>query len=79
MAMRSAAHTAVFPMQDILNLNGKARMNIPGVQGGNWTWRFTEDMIPADSHHRLAHYTWLYQRRADQQEKKYGDVAVKKK
>lgn len=77
-AMRSAAHTVIFPMQDILNLGAKARMNTPGVQAGNWAWRFTEDMIPQESHHRLAHYTWLYQRRPDQQEKQYGDVAVKK-
>jgi 4-alpha-glucanotransferase len=76
-AMRSAAHTAVFPMQDILNLGAQARMNTPGVMSGNWAWRFTTEMLPQDAHARLAHLTWLYQRRPDQREKQYGDVAMK--
>ncbi|MCU0511801.1 MAG: 4-alpha-glucanotransferase [Anaerolineae bacterium] len=76
-AMRSAAHTAIFPMQDVLNLGAAARMNTPGVQGGNWGWRFTEEQLTQESHHRLAHYTWLYQRRPDQQTKEYGDTATK--
>lgn len=77
-ALRSAAHTAVIPMQDVLNLGAEGRMNTPGVEGGNWTWRFTEGMIPPDVHERLTHLTWLYQRRPDQREKIYGDTALKK-
>lgn len=77
-AMMSPAHTVIFPLQDLLNLGAEGRMNTPGVESGNWTWRFTEDMIPGDTHQRLSHLTWLYQRRPDQQEKQYGDVAVKK-
>lgn len=77
-AMMSAAHTAIFPMQDILNLGAEARMNTPGKEGGNWTWRFTEDAFEHGSKDRLAHLTWLYRRRPDQQEKVYGDAAVKK-
>lgn len=30
---------AVLPMQDILHLDGKARMNLPGTVGTNWGWR----------------------------------------
>lgn len=26
-------------MQDLLGLDDKARMNIPGTLGDNWTWR----------------------------------------
>ncbi len=37
--MNSAADTVIIPMQDFLNLNGKARMNVPSTLGGNWTWR----------------------------------------
>jgi 4-alpha-glucanotransferase len=77
-AMMSAAHTAIFPMQDILNIGSDGRMNTPGKEGGNWTWRFTEDAFQHDGINRLAHLTWLYRRRPDQQEKVYGDVAVKK-
>jgi len=36
----SVANTAVVPMQDILELGTKARMNTPGIANGNWDWRF---------------------------------------
>lgn len=75
-AMMSPAHTAIFPMQDILNLGSEARMNTPGKEGGNWSWRFTEDDFNHDGKNRLSHLTWLYRRRPDQQEKIYGDAAV---
>ena len=31
--------TVVVPMQDVLGLDGSARMNFPGSTGGNWMWR----------------------------------------
>ena len=37
--MASRADTAVIPMQDVLGLDGSARMNTPGTIGGNWLWR----------------------------------------
>lgn len=40
-AANSVANMAVFPMQDVLGLPAKDRMNTPGTLGGNWTWRFT--------------------------------------
>lgn len=76
-AMSSAAHTAIFPMQDILNLGTEARMNTPGVEQGNWTWRFTWSAFEHEGADRLAHYTGLYRRRPDQREKQYGDAALK--
>lgn len=76
-AMMSSAHTAIFPMQDILNLGSAARMNTPGKQGGNWSWRFTEDAYQHDGIKRLGHLAWLYRRRPDQQAKVYGDAAVR--
>jgi 4-alpha-glucanotransferase len=74
--MRSAAHTYIVPMQDVLRLGAEARMNTPGNPAGNWTWRFTPDQL-TNGDNGLGHLTWLYQRRADQQEKEYGDVAVR--
>jgi len=44
----SVANLAVFPMQDVLGLDSSHRMNIPGVLGGNWGWRFTWDMVGAE-------------------------------
>jgi len=76
-AMMSSAHTAIFPMQDILNLGSEARMNTPGKQGGNWSWRFTEDAFEHEGKNRLGHLSWLYRRRPEQQAKVYGDAAVK--
>jgi 4-alpha-glucanotransferase len=39
LAYASRAATAVVPMQDVLALDGAARMNTPGTVGGNWEWR----------------------------------------
>lgn len=74
--MMSSAHTAIFPMQDILNLGADARMNTPGKEQGNWTWRFTEDGFNHNGKDRLSHYTGLYRRRPDQQDAVYGDAAT---
>ncbi len=35
----SVAFLAVAPMQDFLGYGSDARMNIPGVPSGNWSWR----------------------------------------
>jgi 4-alpha-glucanotransferase len=77
--MRSVAHTFIMPMQDVLGLGAEARMNTPGNPAGNWTWRFTPDMLEYHANSGIAHLTWLHQRRADQQEREYGDQAVVKR
>ena len=41
----SRAALAMAPLQDLLNLGREARMNVPGVAGGNWRWRCTEAML----------------------------------
>jgi 4-alpha-glucanotransferase len=38
-AMLSVADTVIFPVQDVLGLDGRARMNTPGVEANNWRWR----------------------------------------
>jgi 4-alpha-glucanotransferase len=40
MALNSNANIAIIPMQDILQLDSRHRMNIPGTVLGNWQWRF---------------------------------------
>lgn len=40
MAWSSVADTAIVPLQDVFELGGKARMNLPGTPSGNWGWRF---------------------------------------
>ena len=43
--MASTANIAIIPMQDILGLGRKSRMNIPGKPSGNWRWRLEEGML----------------------------------
>ena len=40
MAVESAARMVVLPLQDVLGLDGSARMNTPGTHDGNWRWSF---------------------------------------
>ncbi len=40
LALASPANTAVIPLQDVLGLDNRARMNIPATERGNWEWRF---------------------------------------
>ena len=44
-AMGSVSRLAIVPMQDLLSLDGKARMNRPSTLGWNWTWRMLPDQI----------------------------------
>ena len=39
LAWQSKSRLSVAPMQDLLSLDGSARMNTPGVGEGCWTWR----------------------------------------
>ena len=39
-AQECAAPICIIPLQDILRLDSSARMNVPGVEKGNWCWRF---------------------------------------
>jgi len=44
-ASRSVANLALFPLQDVLALDGRHRMNLPGSDSGNWNWRFHWGMV----------------------------------
>ena len=57
LAFRSNANTAVIPLQDIMGLGTEARMNVPGVTGGNWRWRFTWNMLTDSMKKRLRELT----------------------
>lgn len=58
----SVADRCVIPLQDLLDLDTTARMNIPGVAEGNWGWRVREDQLSADLAHRLRHLVRTYAR-----------------
>ncbi len=39
------ADTVIIPIQDYLELDDSARINIPSTLGGNWEWRATDEQI----------------------------------
>ena len=41
------APVVVFPLQDLLGLDDKARMNIPGTSKGNWIWQAKRNDVEA--------------------------------
>jgi 4-alpha-glucanotransferase len=62
LAYGSVADTAIIPLQDVLGLDSRARMNVPGTTQGNWQWRFRPDQIDRPARQRLAELTALYGR-----------------
>jgi 4-alpha-glucanotransferase len=58
----SVADTAIVPMQDLLGLDGRARMNFPGKARGNWAWRYRAEQLDRPVVDRLAEMTALYGR-----------------
>jgi 4-alpha-glucanotransferase len=63
LALSSVANTAIIPLQDVLGLGSKARMNLPGkVLSMNWAWRYTQDMLNNECQERLLGLTELYGR-----------------
>ena len=61
-AWASVSDMAIVPMQDILGLDGKARMNTPSTLGCNWKWRAKEGQITAQLANKVRKYMKLYGR-----------------
>jgi len=47
-AFTSVAETAIVPVQDVLNLGSEARMNLPGAEHDNWSWRLADGALTAE-------------------------------
>lgn len=62
LAISSTAKYCVIPLQDVLCLDSKARMNTPGVPDGNWQFRFKEDALTEESAKGLKYLCELYNR-----------------
>jgi 4-alpha-glucanotransferase len=62
LAHASVADTAIIPMQDVLGLDSRARMNLPGTAEGNWGWRFDWTQLGARDRDKLAEITAVYGR-----------------
>jgi len=72
LALMSVSRTAVVPVQDLLGLGSAARMNRPGVPGGNWGWRLAENDLTLNLAERLAGLTEAYGRTASRQSAQKG-------
>jgi 4-alpha-glucanotransferase len=62
LAYQSVAKLVIVPMQDILGLGIKARMNIPSVEKGNWGWRLTKKQLRKKNIKTLRKWAEIYGR-----------------
>jgi 4-alpha-glucanotransferase len=60
--MMSVANMAILPMQDVLGLDEKDRMNLPSTPKSNWEWRLLPDQITPSLSKRLGEMTKMYGR-----------------
>lgn len=56
----SVCSTVIIPMQDWLGLGGEARMNVPSIPDGNWSWRMTQQDLSDALCKEIAEMTKLY-------------------
>lgn len=61
-AFESVSDLCIIQMQDYLNLDGDARMNFPGITGGNWLWRALGTDFPESLAQKIHRVTNLYGR-----------------
>lgn len=62
-AMASVSDLCVVQMQDYLDLDAHARMNLPGtLSNANWTWRMASDAADATLANRIRSLTAMYDR-----------------
>jgi len=79
LAWSSGAALAIAPLQDLLNLGGQSRMNVPGRASGNWRWRSSEGMLADRSFDWLGELTATSKRTgssADAQERDSGHESM---
>jgi 4-alpha-glucanotransferase len=62
MALDSVCNLAIVPMQDLLELDARHRMNTPGKSEGNWHWRFEWDWVQESLARKLKYLNELYGR-----------------
>ncbi|MGI6580627.1 MAG: 4-alpha-glucanotransferase [Saccharofermentanales bacterium] len=58
-AMNAVSNTCILTMQDLLDLDETARMNLPGSSQGNWEWRLLQDQINPEIAADLRKMTYL--------------------
>ena len=61
-ALASVANTAIVPVQDALGLGTTARMNLPGTEQHNWSWRLQPQQLRPHLSEQLSTLTRTYGR-----------------
>ncbi|MDH5301096.1 MAG: 4-alpha-glucanotransferase [Gammaproteobacteria bacterium] len=61
-ALASRSRWCVLPLQDLLMLDGQHRMNVPGTEKGNWSWRFAWDQFQPELATQCRQWLGLYGR-----------------
>ncbi|MCB2156327.1 4-alpha-glucanotransferase [bacterium] len=64
----SVGAIALVPMQDFLGLGKEARMNFPGREAGNWTWRLKKGAASKALAKGIAQDLLLFERHAQQKQ-----------
>ena len=59
------ANTVITPLQDVIGLDDKARMNTPSTIEGNWRWRYRRGDFSAALVRRLREMTDLFNRTSE--------------
>jgi 4-alpha-glucanotransferase len=62
MAYASIADVAILPLQDVLEMDERARMNTPATTDGNWQWRFDASAINEGIEQTLASWVSTFNR-----------------
>ncbi|MCE7059867.1 malto-oligosyltrehalose synthase [Dyadobacter sp. CY343] len=62
MVYSSVANVAMLPMQDVLNLDETAKMNLPGSNENNWAWRLLPGQFTEKDEQFLAELAVLFNR-----------------
>ncbi|MGV3508368.1 MAG: 4-alpha-glucanotransferase, partial [Sphingobacteriaceae bacterium] len=62
LAYSTTAKIVILPMQDVLGLDERARMNIPASANKNWEWRLASSQIKKKDAERLKRWTRMYNR-----------------
>ncbi|MBD2260458.1 4-alpha-glucanotransferase [Pseudanabaena sp. FACHB-2040] len=63
LALSTVSDLAIIPLQDLLGLEGWARMNDPSKIPGNWRWRYgSSDLLTQEISDRIRELTRIYSR-----------------
>lgn len=75
-AWSSVGALAIVPMQDLLGLGAKGRMNTPATLGGNWQWRMESDALTGKLAKKIYRYMQMYGRLPEKVLEKAGDAPI---